>query len=295
VNGENFSEAALVVLGHGTTQNDGSATPVYQHAAELRRRKIFAEVREAFWKQEPQIKKVLPEISASRVFIVPLFISEGYFSDEVIPRELGFGELSTFNPVKGRGPHGALRPQHSTIYYCPPVGSHDSMTAVLLARANKIVETFPFPRAPKPKDITLFIAGHGTEKNANSRKAIERQVELIRALNLYAGIHAIYLEESPRIADCYELAQSKNLVVVPFFISDGLHTQEDIPVLLGEAKQAVEQRLAAGQPAWRNPTEKNGKLVWYSPAIGSEPHIVDVILERVREACRSRGDETQIE
>jgi prepilin-type N-terminal cleavage/methylation domain-containing protein len=111
VNGDNFSEAALVVLGHGTTQNDDSAAPVFQHAAELRRRKIFAEVREAFWKQEPQIKKVLPEISASRVFIVPLFISEGYFSDEVIPRELGFSEHSTLNPVKGRGPHGALRPQ----------------------------------------------------------------------------------------------------------------------------------------------------------------------------------------
>ena len=84
VNGDDFSDAALVVLGHGTTQNENSAAPVYQHAAELRRRKIFAEVREAFWKQEPQIKKVLPEISAPRVFIVPLFISVGYFSDEVI-------------------------------------------------------------------------------------------------------------------------------------------------------------------------------------------------------------------
>jgi sirohydrochlorin cobaltochelatase len=289
VNGENFSEAVLVVLGHGTTQNDDSAAPVFQHAAELRRRKIFAEVREAFWKQEPQIKKVLPEISASRVFIVPLFISEGYFSDEVIPRELGFSEHSTLNPVKGRGPHGALRPQHSTIFYCQPVGSHDSMTRVLLARANEIVETFPFPRAPKPKDITLFIAGHGTEKNANSRKAIERQVELIRAMNLYAGVHVIFMEESPGIADCYKLARTKNLVVVPFFISDGLHTQEDIPVMLGEAQRTVRRRLATGQPTWRNPTEKNGKLVWYSPAIGSEPHIADVILERVKEANCSGG------
>jgi sirohydrochlorin cobaltochelatase len=257
VNGENFSEAALVVLGHGTTQNDGSAAPVYQHAAELRRRKIFAEVREAFWKQEPQIKKVLPEISAPRVFIVPLFISEGYFSDEVIPHELGFG------------PSSHLRTPNGQLIYCQPVGTHDSMTRVLLARANEIVETFPFPRAPQPKDITLFIAGHGTEKNANSRKAIERQVELIRAMNLYAGVHVIFMEESPGIADCYKLARTKNLVVVPFFISDGLHTQEDIPVMLGEAQQAVRQRLAAGQPTWRNPTEKNGRLVWYSPAIGS--------------------------
>jgi sirohydrochlorin cobaltochelatase len=277
VNGENFSEAALVVLGHGTTQNDDSAAPVFQHAAELRRRKIFAEVREAFWKQEPQIEKVLPEISASRVFIVPLFISEGYFSDEVIPRELGFSEHSTLNT------------QHSTIFYCQPVGTHDSMTRVLLARANEIVETFPFPRAPKPKDITLFIAGHGTEKNANSRKAIERQVELIRAMNLYAGVHVIFMEELPGIADCYKLARTKNLVVVPFFISDGLHTQGDIPVMLGEAQRTVRQRLATGQPTWRNPTEKNGKLVWYSPAIGSEPHMADVILERVKEANCSGG------
>ena len=218
------------------------------------------------------------------MFIVPRFISEGYFSDEVIPRELGFGELSTLNPVKGRGPDGALRPQHSTIYYCPPVGTHDSMTRVLLARANGIVAQFPFPRAPNPQDITLFIAGHGTEENENSRQAIERQIELIRAMDLYAGVHAIYLEESPRIADCYALAQTKNLVVVPFFISDGLHTQEDIPVMLGEAQPIVRQRLAGGQPPWRNPTGKNGRLVWYAPAVGSEPHMADVILERVREA-----------
>ena len=82
------------------------------------------------------------------------------------------------------------------------------------------------------------------------------------------------------------LRATKNLVVVPFFISDGLHTQEDIPVMLGEAKPVVEQRLAAGQPAWRNPTEKNGRLVWYSPAVGSEPRLADVILERVQEAAR---------
>ena len=85
-----FQDAALVVLGHGTALNDGSALPVFQHAAELRRRRLFAEVREAFWKQEPQIKTVLAEIKAPRVFIVPLFVSEGYFASEVIPRELGF-------------------------------------------------------------------------------------------------------------------------------------------------------------------------------------------------------------
>jgi sirohydrochlorin ferrochelatase len=68
-----------------------------------------------------------------------------------------------------------------------------------------------------------------------------------------------------------------------------LHTQEDIPVLLGEAKPMVKQRLAAGQPPWRNPTEKNGRLVWYSPAIGSEPQMADLILKRVREMADCSG------
>jgi sirohydrochlorin cobaltochelatase len=283
VDRDKFTDAALVVLGHGTEQNADSAAPVRQHAAELRRRNIFTEVREAFWKQEPQIKAVLTNLSARRVFIAPLFISEGYFASEVIPRELGFG------------PNSHLRTSSSQLYYCRPVGSHDSMTGVILSRAREIVEKFPFPRAPRTGELTLLIAGHGTEKNGDSRKPVDRQVALIRAMNLYAGVHAIFLEENPRIPECYRLAQTKNLVVVPFFISDGLHTREDIPVLLGESRAAVSQRLAAGQPVWRNPTEKNGKLVWYAPAIGSEPHLADVILESVREACRSRGDETQTE
>ena len=110
------------------------------------------------------------------------------------------------------------------------------MARVILSRADEVVKRFPFPRAPKPRDITLFIAGHGTVKNENSRRAIERQAELIRAMKIYAAVHAIFLEESPRIGECYSLAQTRNLVVVPFFISDGLHTRADIPVLLGEAK-----------------------------------------------------------
>lgn len=275
---EGYSDVALVVLGHGTSKNDDSALPVIQHAAELRRRGWFAEVREAFWKQAPHLKLVLGEIRAPRVFIVPLFISEGYFSWEIIPRELGLN--SNFR----------LQTPYFRLFYCRPVGTHDRMTDVVLARAREVVAKYPFPRAPKPKDITLFIAGHGTERNENSRKAIERQVELIRAQQIYAAVRAVFMEEAPRIAECYALAQTRNVVIVPFFISDGLHTVEDIPVLLGESEQIVKQRLAAGQPTWRNPTERNEKLVWYSTAVGSEAGIVEVILERVQEAADAPSD-----
>ncbi|HEX4349533.1 MAG TPA: CbiX/SirB N-terminal domain-containing protein [Verrucomicrobiae bacterium] len=275
MNQASLKDAVLVVLGHGTDLNDQSAAPVFQHAAELRRRGLFAAVREAFWKQEPQIKKVLAEISAPRVFIAPLFISEGYFSTEVIPKELGFSYPDRLSLVTGR----------SSQFYCRPVGSHACMTKVILSRAAQVTKQFPFPRTPKLAETTLFIAGHGTERNINSRKAIEHQAELIRAEHIYAGVHAIFMEEEPRIAGCHLLAQTKNCVVVPFFISDGLHVVEDIPVLLGEPERVVKARLAAGQPTWRNPTEKHGKLFWYSSSVGTEPGLADVILERVMEAA----------
>ena len=41
--------------------------------------------------------------------------------------------------------------------------------------------------------------------------------------------------EEPQIADCWRIAKTRNLVLVPYFISDGLHVSEDIPVLLGGA------------------------------------------------------------
>lgn len=269
-----FKDAALVVLGHGTTLNDGSAVPVLQHVEALRSRGIFAAVEPAFWKQEPQIKAVLPRLKSPRVFVVPLMISEGYFASEVIPRELGLDAQSRVATDSG------------ILIYAKPVGTHPSMTNVLLARASSVVAQHPFPRAPRPADISLFIAGHGTERSAQSRVAIERQVEAIKALNLYAEVRAIYMDEDPRIKDCQLTAEARYVVVVPFFMSDGLHTTEDIPVLLGEPESVVKDRLSKGQPTWRNPSQKHGKLTWYSAAIGTEPMMADIILERVAEAAQ---------
>ena len=280
---ENIADAALVLVGHGSTLNADSSAPTYQHADELRRREIFAQVVECFWKLEPGIAGVLRGVFAPRVFIVPLFISEGYFTEQVVPRELGLCATgqTDFPRAQQRGPQ--------TLHYCGPVGTHESMTGVLLARAREIVAQHPFPRPPAASETALFIAGHGTGNNENSRKAIERQVALIRALDQYAEVHSVFMEEDPRVGACYTLAKAKNIVMVPFFISDGLHSYEDIPVMLGEPERVVRDRFESGQPTWRNPTEKHGKRVWYSASIGSEPRLADVILERVREAAARAG------
>lgn len=284
VNYAEFLDAAVVLIGHGSSKNAQSGEAVIRQAEELRRRKIFAEVREAFWKQKPKLMDVAKEITAARVFFVPMFVSEGYFSEGVIPKALGFPESKIQSPKSKVG-------IETTWFYCKPVGSHEGMTEVLLSRASEVVKGFPFPRAPKESEITLFIAGHGTEQDENSRKSIERQAELIRAKNIYGGVEAVFLEEEPKISRCYEIAKTRNMVVVPFFIGEGMHVQEDIPILLGESERVVKKRLQEGKSPWRNPTERKEKLVWYAESVGNDPRLAEVILERVKEAATFKNEQ----
>jgi sirohydrochlorin cobaltochelatase len=279
-----FHDSALVLLGHGSTLNAESSVPTLRHAAELRRRGIFGQVVTGFWKEHPFFCGVLRSVFTPRVFIVPLFISEGYFTEEVIPRELGLAGLGQleFPRVQHRG--------ERTFHYCGPVGTHPSMTAVILSRARGIVEGSPNP--PAPAETSLFIAGHGTGNNENSRRAIEDQVLLIRKMGVYHDVHPVFMEEDPRIQEVHHLAETPNAVVVPFFISDGLHSFEDIPVMLGAPPDAVQERLRRGEPTWINPTVIQDRRIWYTRSIGDEPHIPDVVVERVRESALLAAVET---
>ena len=274
---DDFSNDALVLIAHGSTVNVQSSAPTRRLVEELRARQLFAEVACAFNLEQPKIDDVPKLVSAKRIFIVPVTISEGHFTEQTIPHRLGLAAAGELEYARIQQREGR------TLIYCHPIGTHASMTAVLLAHARAIVEQHPFPRAPKPAETALFIAGHGTEKNANSRKAIEAQVEAIRARGEYADVQPVFMEEAPFIADCFTATEAPHIVMVPFFIADGLHTVEDIPVLLGEPAARVKKRLAAGHPTWRNPTGRKGKLVWYTEAIGNEPGLVDVILERADE------------
>src|ERR1041385_2647639 len=136
-----FANESLVLLGHGTVLNAESAAPVYQHAAALRERGLFAGVHEAFWKQEPRIDTVLRSLTTPRVFIVPLFIREGYFGGEMSPCELGCPKSAESAGAR------IIQRGAQTWFYCKPVGTHPLMTELLLKRAREVVERFPFPRS----------------------------------------------------------------------------------------------------------------------------------------------------
>ena len=254
--------SALLIVGHGSTENPDSSTPYFDHADEIRKRGLFAEVHVCFWKEEPSMREALFMIDAPEVYIVPDFISEGYFTQEVIPRELELDGPTTVRDGK-------------TLHYCLPVGVHPSMTGLILRRAKEVA-----PDAD-PADTTLIITGHGTGLNQNSTKAIRDQADLIAASGAgYAHVTDAYMEEQPFIADWDKMADTGNVVVVPFFISDGLHSFQDIPVLLGLEKE-VGPAASQTDVFRHNPNRLRGKNLYYSSAIGTERLMADVILDQV--------------
>ena len=257
-------DTALLLVGHGSTLNADSSAPTYQQAEELARRKLFAEVHVAFWKEEPNFRQALRQTDRARVYVVPNFISSGYFTEEVIPRELGL-----------TGPVTKIGDQE--IIYCEPVGLHPSMKEALLQRARKVVADAGEPLPNPEKTACLLICGHGTSLNDNSTKIIHQQAEAIRASGLYADCQGVLMEQAPFVKDWRTLTDCPDVIVVPFFISDGLHSFEDIPVLLGLTHNVKEK-------GFENPHREPGRRLWYATALGTETFIADVILAQARQA-----------
>ena len=273
---------ALLIVAHGSTVNPDSSAPTLAHTAEIRRREVFADVGCAFWKEEPSLRDAIflfdPE-SIRQVYVVPNFISEGYFTQTVVPREL---ELNGRVTNRGNG---------QIWTYCEPVGNHPLMTELLLKRAEEVAPDVD------PADTSLLLVAHGTDLNENSAVAAKREAEKIRALGKYAAVLNAYMEEAPLVSDWRELTKTQNVVVVPFFISDGLHSYQDIPVLLGIANghprsdssaalPAVLQRcrLGRGEVFRNNPYKIDNRTLFYAPSIGTDPGFADIIIEQALNA-----------
>ncbi|MFC4543804.1 CbiX/SirB N-terminal domain-containing protein [Halosolutus amylolyticus] len=272
---------ALVIAAHGSHLNPDASDPTYAHADAVRETGAFDEVREAFWKEEPHFREVIRTLESDEVFVVPLFISEGYFTEQVIPRELRLEEwdpdLWDSDGTDASQVTLEATDVDKTIHYCGPTGTHDAMTDVIVQRAESVTDD-----PDVGEGVGLAVVGHGTERNENSAKAIEYHTERIRERDRFDEAKALFMDEEPEVDDVTDYFESDDVVVVPLFVADGYHTQEDIP----EDMDLTENyRLG-----WDVPAEVDGHRIWYAGAVGTEELMAEVILERAADAGADVGD-----
>ncbi|WP_254543888.1 CbiX/SirB N-terminal domain-containing protein [Halomarina pelagica] len=266
---------ALVIVAHGSHLNPDSSAPTFDHADTIRASGAFDEVREAFWKEEPSFREVLRTVEAEEVFVVPLFVSEGYFTEQVIPRELRLEgwDVDEWDSDGTSASHVTLRASDvdKTVHYCGPVGTHDAMSDVIVRRAQSVTGD-----PDVGPGFGLAVVGHGTERNENSAKAIHYHAERIRAMDRFDEVEALFMDEDPEVDDVTDYLESDDVVVVPLFVADGFHTQEDIPEDMGITDDYRE--------GYDVPAAVDGTRIWYAGAVGTEALTADVIVERARDA-----------
>ena len=259
--------SARLILAHGSSVNGTSSLPTRELTERLRTAELFAEVACGFWKEKPGLREALDSLTAPEIFLVPNFTVEGYFVRNVIPKELGLT-----SPVTVRE-HGQV------LRLCLPVGGHPRMTEVLIHRAHEAAPGVDLASA------ALLVLGHGTPLDERSSAAVEAQVAVLRARGIFAEVHGAFMETPPKIEDWAGLTACREVVAVPFFIADGLHSDEDIPRLLGITGEG-----SAGERERRNPHHLQGRRLYYSRAVGTDPGMAEVILDQVHswELC-ARG------
>jgi sirohydrochlorin cobaltochelatase len=244
---------ALVILGHGSHLNEDSSLPVYEHAERIRKTGEFDEVVECFWKEEPSMRHVLDTVEAEDIFVVPAFISEGYFTQQVIPRELGLEGTVTKKGDK-------------TVRYAGPLGTFEGMPDVILERVGDLM---------RGREISgrtaLVLLGHGTDLNKNSGGVIYLNAGRIREREVYDLVEVGFLDQEPKIGEVVENVAARNVILIPVFIAEGWHTRETIPADLGLRGEV---------------TVREHKTIFYGAPVGTHPSMANLIVARARQTVR---------
>lgn len=237
---------ALVLVGHGSARNPNTRLPVCANVQEIKRRGLYDEIRCGLLKEEPHVSITLDKLKSDQVTVVPLFISDGYYSKVVIPREMKLsGALSEVN-----GRH---------VRYTRSVGSHTLFADLVVSRAKDA--------GWEPGDA-LVVMGHGTPQNPLSAINVYLQTDRVRKRLPGEEILTVFIDEPPDVLDVWTLTRARRIVMVPLFIANGWHVTETVPEDLG---------LTEGRK------QQDDRELIMTPAVGTDPGLTDVILSLAAE------------
>lgn len=263
-----MSGTALVLAAHGSRVEPQTNALLAAMARDILNRDIFDEVTPAFHHGVPAFSSVLDGLRAREVVVAPVMTSEGYYCDEVLPRELRRNR----------------RFAAACVRQTAPVGTHPAMTELVRRRFDALIDEYGLD----PRSTCLAVVGHGTPRHARSREATERLAEALTATQVYAEVRRAFLDELPGVQNLLQ-SSLPALVVVPFLISGGPHATVDIPARLGMS------RPPDSMPPFVE--RYDGRTVVCDRAIGEDPGIVDLVVELAfselrAEACGSRSSGT---
>lgn len=249
-----WPDTALLLVGHGSSRNDGGRRATLALAEAARRRAAFAEVAACFLAEPPGPS--LDLVRARRVVVVPHLAGRGYFTERLIPERLGLPRAD------GR-----------EVMLAAPLGTHPAVPGLLASRALALCGQ----AGVDPAATALLVVAHGSSRPGRGSDTPEPVAAALRRLARFAEVRAAYLEQPPLVADWPALVAAPNVIALPLLISEGMHATEDLPPLFGL------------QAAQGGPVIHRGRRVWLTGGLGGDDELVDMILDLARAALLPAG------
>lgn len=253
--GDGWADAALLLVGHGSSRIPASRTTTERLAREVAAQGRFAEVRACFWKEDPMV--ALDLVAARRVFVVPNFAGDGIFTRELIPKRLGLSGLRTC--LDGR-----------EVIYTAPVGCHPGIAGLLKRRALVHCRSHGIA----PAKTAILVIGHGSRRPGMVSTTPAEVAARLAADAVFAEVRVAYIEQDPAVGDWPALVSAPVVLAQPLLVSEGMHASEDLPPVFGLTTPTG------------GPVQVAGRTVWLMDGIGRDRQVVAMILDQVRDAER---------
>lgn len=209
---------SIVLAAHGSTATEHCNDPLHEMAANLLKRQgeksanwpnlWIEKITPAFLQGEPQMTRVLESLPEGDVIVIPVMTSDGYYLRK-LPEKFASNQNA-----------GKFKFHLSSVF---------GMHAIIADEMKSLVAHHLTSLNLKPEETTVVVIGHGTRRNKTSGESTYLLTKTLT--NQFPRLNCVtgFLDQDPTATQIAAEIQTPNTIILPFLISRGPHTTEDVP------------------------------------------------------------------
>ncbi|WP_323736042.1 sirohydrochlorin nickelochelatase [Methanosphaera sp. ISO3-F5] len=280
-------KTGVLIIGHGSKMpyNKEVVTTIAQKLDKKIENTVESGFMELVEPNIPQQVNKLKQQNMERIIVVPAFLSHGIHTKVDIPTIL-------------RLPHSHEGLEHSHHHHHHHHDDEREAKSELIDFDGEIIYLDPFESDDKIVDIVekrlkdvlkddkinndntgILLIGHGSSLPYGKIVLNDIAEKTRKRLDDYIIELSFMRIETPSIPESFEKLQSQNfdnIIVLPVFLADGLHTKSDIPLTLG--LEAAE--LDFDYPKKDKQIDYDGNIIYLDP-LKAEDEIIELIENRI--------------
>jgi len=281
-------KTGILIIGHGSKMpyNKEVVTTIANKLDKKIENTVESGFMELVEPNIPQQVNKLKQQNMEKIIVIPAFLSHGIHTKVDIPTilKLPHSHEGTEHTHHHHHHHDDEREAKSEsidydgeIVYLEPFGSDDKIVDIIERRITNITQ-----RENINNDNTgILLIGHGSSLPYGKEVLNEITEKTKSRLKTYDIELSFMRIETPSIPESFKKLQShnyENIIVLPVFLADGLHTKSDIPLTLGlEAA-----KLDFEYPKKEKQIDYEGNIIYLNP-LKAEDEIIELIENRIKD------------